>query len=97
MGRQPRGRPAVLRARGTSAGPPEACRDRARRGRSGGSVPPGGMGQQPAEQGRRADTGAGGAAVQGRDAVVVMGVIVTAAAAFAADYLLGRQELLGMR
>ncbi|GAA2518903.1 hypothetical protein GCM10010393_59890 [Streptomyces gobitricini] len=48
------------------------------------------MGQQPAEQGRDADPGTDRAAVRNWDAVVVKAIVVTAVAALAAGYLLGR-------
>ncbi len=50
----------------------------------------GGLDRESAQPGRDADAGADGEAVRHRDAVVVMDVVVTAAAALAASYLLGR-------
>src|SRR5690606_38626523 len=81
--------------RRTPARPSEAhrtpYRPRQRQWRPGGAGAPARcVGQQPALPGRDPVRGAGGTAVSHRDAVVLMGVAVTAAVALAAGYLPGR-------
>ncbi|WP_432758555.1 helicase associated domain-containing protein [Streptomyces lydicamycinicus] len=69
VGRQPRRRPAVLRARGAPSGAAQARRDGALRGPGGAGAPARGMDREPAQQGRGPVPGTRRATLRNRHAL----------------------------